>query len=118
MQVPPTPTLFTALLGATLACALPARAQPVHATSDYLARMDADRDGRVSLVEYQNWLSYAFDAMDRNHDGMLTTDELPGRKGKAITRDEHRKRLADTFRKQDANRDGFLGAKELAAPPQ
>ena len=93
-------------------------AAQVHATGDYLARMDTDRDGRVSLGEYQNWLSYAFDAMDRNRDGMLTTDELPGRKGKAITRTDHRKRLADTFRKQDVNRDGYLSAKELAAPPR
>lgn len=90
----------------------------VHATGDYLARMDANRDGRVALVEYQDWLSYAFDAMDRNRDSMLTPDELPGRKGKAITRAQHRERLAATFRKQDANRDGFLSAKELAAPPQ
>ncbi len=90
----------------------------VQATGDYLARMDADRDGRVSLVEYQDWLSYAFDAMDRNRDAQLTPDELPGGKGKALSRIEHRKRLADTFRRQDANRDGYLSAKELAAPPQ
>jgi hypothetical protein len=107
--------VMSSLLTASLA--LPASAQ-VLATSDYLARMDADHDRRVSLAEYQNWLSYAFDAMDRNRDGMLTTDELPGRSGKAITRVEHRKRLADTFRKQDANRDGYLSARELAAPPQ
>ena len=93
-------------------------AHAVSATSDYLARMDADGDGRVSLVEYQDWLSYAFDAMDRDRDGRLASDELPGRKGKAITRAEHRKRLADTFGRQDANRDGHLSAKELAAPPR
>lgn len=90
----------------------------VNATGDYLARMDADRDGRVSLLEYQDWLSYAFDAMDRNGDARLTPDELPGGKGRLLTRDEHRKRLADTFRKQDANRDGHLSARELAAPPR
>lgn len=90
----------------------------VGGTQAYLARMDTDNDGRVALSEYQDWLSYAFDAMDRNRDAVLTPDELPGRKGKAITRAQHRERLAETFRKQDANRDGFLGAKELAAPPQ
>ncbi len=111
------PFLFTIPLLLLLLQPFPVAAQ-VRATGDYLARMDADRDGRVSLGEYQNWLSYAFDAMDRNRDRMLTTDELPGRKGKAITRAEHRKRLADTFRKQDANRDGYLNAKELAAPPR
>lgn len=90
----------------------------VHATGDYLARMDGDRDGRVSLVEYQDWLSYAFDAMDRNRDAQLTPDELPGGRGKALSRLEHRQRLADTFRRQDANRDGYLSARELAAPPR
>ena len=101
---------------ATLQCAF-AIAQ-VQATVDYLARMDIDRDGRVSLVEYQDWLSYAFDAMDRDHDGTLVPGELPGGRGTAVTRIAHRERLADTFRKQDANHDGFLDARELAAPPR
>jgi hypothetical protein len=88
------------------------------ASSDYLARMDANRDGRVSLVEYQDWLCYAFDAMDRNRDGMLSPSEQPGGRGAALSRVEHRARLAATFRRQDANGDGFLDAKELAAPPR
>ena len=108
--------LFTLLLLIFLAATLQAR--EVRGTGDYLARMDADGDRRVSIAEYQDWLSYAFDAMDRDGDGILAKDELPGRKGKAITRAEHRKRLADTFGKQDANRDGYLSAKELAAPPR
>ena len=90
----------------------------VRQSSDYLSRMDSDHDGRVSLVEYQDWLSYAFDAMDRNHDGALVPGELPGGRGPAVTRIAHRERLANTFRKQDANRDGFLDARELAAPPR
>ena len=90
----------------------------VNATGDYLARMDADHDGRVSLLEYQDWMSYAFDAMDRNRDGTLSPDELPGGKGAAVTRDEYRARLAAAFNRQDRNRDGFLDARELAAPPQ
>lgn len=90
----------------------------VNATSDYLSRMDADRDGRVSLIEYQDWLSYAFDGMDKNGDGALSPQEQPGGKGKPITRTEHRERLADRFKRQDADRDGFLSAKELSAPPQ
>ena len=97
--------------------AAPAFAQ-VNATSDYLARMDTDADGRVSLSEFLDWMSYAFDARDANRDGVLSADELPGGKGQAITRVQHRERLAAIFRKQDVNRDGFLSAKELAAPPQ
>jgi len=100
-----------------VAAVLPAAAQ-VQRTSDYLSKMDADSDGKVSLGEYQDWMSYAFDAMDRNHDGMLATDEQPGGRGKPISRSEHRARLAERFRKQDLSHDGFLSARELAAPPQ
>ena len=100
-----------------LLCATPGFAQ-VHASGDYLARMDADRDGRVSLVEYQDWLSYAFDAMDADHDGTLWPVEQPGGRGEPLTRQTHRARLADAFRRQDANRDGVLSASELAAPPR
>ena len=80
--------------------------------------MDADADGRISMVEYQDWMSYAFDAMDADRDGVLTTAEQPGGRDKPLTRDEHRARLAERFRRQDLNRDGWLSAKELAAPPQ
>ena len=106
--------LAIALLS-TLACG--ANAQ-VTATGDYLSRMDTDHDGRVALSEYQDWLSYAFDAMDRDRDAVLSPAELPGGRGKAVTRIEHRARLAAAFQRQDGNRDGFLSAKELAAPPQ
>jgi Ca2+-binding EF-hand superfamily protein len=80
--------------------------------------MDADRDGRVSLNEYQDWLSYAFDAMDRNRDGTLSALEQPGGRGGPLARAEHRARIATRFRMQDADRDGFLSARELAAPPR
>ncbi len=102
-----------------VALAAPATAfAQVEATGDYLAKMDADGDGRVSLVEYQDWMSYAFDAMDGNRDGVLSPAEQPGGKGRAITREQHRARLADRFRRQDLDRSGFLDARELSAPPQ
>lgn len=113
-------TTVVVLLAAT-AGAGTASAQVVRA-SDYLARMDVDGDGRVSLAEYQHWLSYAFDDMDRDRDGVLTPDELPGGRpargpGRTITRAAHRAQLAAAFNRQDANRDGSLDASELAAPP-
>ena len=105
---------------ALLACLLPAaaQAQQVQRAGDYLARMDADGDGRVSPLEYQDWMSYAFDGMDGDRDGILQPHEQPGGRGQPITRAEHRKRLAERFARQDANRDGFLDARELAAPPR
>ena len=90
----------------------------VNATGDYLAQMDKDGDGRVSLAESQAWMSYAFEGMDRNRDGTLSADELPGGRGKPITREAHLAQLAERFRRQDVDRDGFLGEKELAAPPR
>jgi len=97
---------------------LPAQAQAVQGTADYLGRMDADRDGRVSLSEYQAWMAYGFDAMDRDHDGVLSPPELPGGRGAALTREAHRARIAATFARQDRDRDGSLDAAELASPPR
>ena len=90
----------------------------VQSTRDYLQRMDTDGDGRVSLAEYQAWMSYAFDGMDRDGDGVLSAAEQPGGKGKPLTRQLHRERLSQRFKRQDVNRDGYLSAVELAAPPQ
>jgi hypothetical protein len=102
---------------AALASPLAALAQ-VQASADYLMRMDSDRDGRVSLVEYQGWLGYAFGRMDRNGDGVLDADELPGGRGTPVSLAAHREALAETFARQDRNRDGALDARELAAPPR
>ncbi|MGY1408413.1 hypothetical protein ACW5EG_02335 [Luteimonas sp. A611] len=90
----------------------------VRQTGEYLAKMDADGDGRVSLSEYQAWMSYAFDGMDRNGDGVLDAGEQPGGKGAPLSRGQHLARLAERFGKQDVDRDGFLDARELAAPPR
>lgn len=101
------------------ACALPMQAQAqVQRTGDYLSKMDADGDGKVALGEYQEWLGYAFHGMDRDRDGVLSPSEQPGGRGAPVTLAEHRARIAERFRKQDANRDGFLNARELASPPQ
>ena len=110
-------SLGVACVAALLATTTQAHAQ-VLASAEYLARMDTDADGRVSLVEYQDWLSYAFDRMDADGDGVLAPGEQPGGRGKPVTREAHRARLADAFRRQDANRDGTLSAAELAAPPR
>jgi len=98
-------------------CAGAATAQ-VTDSNEYLKRMDSDGDGRVSLAEYLAWMSYAFDQRDRNGDGVLSADELPGGRGKPVRRADHIATLSERFRKQDANGDGYLSAKELLAPPR
>lgn len=113
------PAMSRAVAAILLAACVAGGAQAqVEATADYLSRMDSDGDGRVGLDEYLAWMSYAFDARDRNGDGVLAGDELPGGRGKPIAREQHRERLAATFRRQDADRDGYLSARELAAPPR
>ncbi len=88
--------------------------------ADYLRRFDADGDGRVSLAEYQDYMSRGFHAMDRNGDGVLSADELPSgvRARTATTLEGHRRALARMFDLLDANNDGFLDANELTAPPR
>ncbi len=109
--------VFALFLAALCGAAGMSHAQ-VHGTGDYLQRMDTDANGKVSLLEYQDWLSYAFDNMDRNRDGLLAPEEQPGGRGKPLTREAHRTRVAEMFKRQDRNRDDVLDAKELAAPPQ
>lgn len=95
-----------------------ARAQAVESASEYLARVDADGDGRVAISEYLAWMRHGFDAMDHNRDGLLVGVELPGGRGGAVSRATHQRRLADRFRRQDRNADGWLDAGELTAPPR
>ncbi|WP_024888902.1 hypothetical protein [Luteimonas huabeiensis] len=109
------PVACTAL--ALLSAAGAAGAQ-VTATGEYLARMDTDGDGRVSLAEYQAWMLYAFERMDADGDGVLASSEQPGGRAAPLTRQAYLDRLAERFRRQDADGDGSLDARELAAPPR
>ena len=86
--------------------------------SAYLNSFDANGDKRVSLAEFQKAMSWAFEQMDKNADGILSPQEQLIPKAKTFTLKEHHERLAIQFGKQDRNHDGFLSAKELAAPPQ
>lgn len=97
---------------------MPAAHAQVQDSQEYLKRMDSDGDGRVSRDEYVAWMSYAFDQRDADHDGVLQGEELPGRRGKPITRTAHRAGLIERFARQDANGDGYLSARELLAPPR
>ena len=90
--------------------------------AEYLSAMDADRDGRVSLTEYQDWLSTAFREMDRNGNGVIDLNEFDPAVVTAHTRPlsltQHRRNLETRFHLQDIDRDGYLNARELGAPPR
>jgi len=84
--------------------------------------MDANQDGRVSLAEYQDYLSYAFREMDRNGNGIIDLDEFDPAVVTAHTRplslQQHHRNLEMRFRLQDANHDGYLDVRELGSPPR
>ena len=123
MQAPPIKSIAMPIFRPAsflLCCAVLLSAPALAQTSvnDYLQRIDRDGDGRVSLGEYQDWMRYGFDAMDKNRNGVLEPGELPGGRGTAIPLAEHLASLEAGFKRQDRNRDGFLDARELATPPQ
>lgn len=103
-----------------LALLLAGAALPAHASrSEYLGYFDTDGDGRVSLTEYQDYLSQGFHAMDRNGDGVLSADELPHgvRARTATTLQSRRLALTRMFDRLDTNNDGYLDVDELTAVP-
>ncbi len=110
--------LSAAILAAIAITPLGVASAQVRDAGDYLRRMDADADGRVSLAEYQQWMGYAFDRMDVDDNDVLDPAELPGGRGRPVTRSQHRAAIAAAFDRQDSNGDGVLDARELAAPPQ
>ena len=63
------------------------------------------------------YLSAGFHALDRNGDGILQSAELPGGHGRPLTLAEREHDLRQQFRRLDRNRDRYLDANELTAPP-
>jgi Ca2+-binding EF-hand superfamily protein len=80
--------------------------------------MDSNGDGRISESEYVAYMSQGFYRLDRNHDGVLEADELPGGHGKPITLQEWQDNLRKEFRKLDRHHHGYLTEQELMQPPQ
>ena len=85
---------------------------------DYFSRVDTDGDGRVSLSEFLDRMSFAFRQMDSNLNDVLEPEEQLIPNAKTLTLAEHHERFTAQFRRQDRNRDGFLSRAELLAPPQ
>lgn len=84
----------------------------------YLQQFDSNGDHRVDETEYLDYMSRSFMRMDINGDGVLEASELPGGRGQEVTLRSFQKNLRAQFHKLDRNRDGFLNARELTAPPR
>lgn len=91
-----------------------------------LMRADTNGDGMISREEAKAQADARFAAMDTNHDGVLTADELtgPGARGLAradadgdgkITHAEYDAAMAKRFARLDANGDGVISADEIRA---
>ena len=95
-----------------------AYAQAPGSPAEYLARMDLDGDGRVSLAEYRDYMSRGFRRMDLDGNGILEGDEhaVPG--SAPVYLSTLMDNLARAFERQDRNGDGWLDAAELSAPPR
>jgi hypothetical protein len=93
-------------------------AGPAAARDDYYAQVDLDADGRVSLPEFLDRMSFAFRQMDVNRNGVLEPAEQHIPDAPTITLAQHHERFTAQFRRQDANADGYLSRVELLAPPR
>lgn len=80
--------------------------------------MDSNGDGRISEAEYVDYMSQGFARRDRNHDGVLEANELPGGRGNPVSLSAWQDDLRREFRQLDRNRDGYLSPQELMQPPR
>jgi Ca2+-binding EF-hand superfamily protein len=85
---------------------------------DYFSKVDRDGDGRVSLPEFLERMSFAFRQMDVNRNDVLEPHEQHIPNAPTITLVQHHERFTAQFTRQDADRDGHLSREELLAPPR
>ena len=108
--------IVAGLAGATLPPPVQARER-----GEYFASIDRDGDGRISLAEFQDYMTRGFRAMDRNGDGILQDHELPEgvvlRPGQPRTLSALLANLERAFHRMDRDGNGWLSEAELLAPP-
>ena len=104
---------------AVVACAGFVAAAPANAQtqSSYFDAVDTDHNGRVSLGEFLERMSWAFEQMDRNRDRVLSPEEQLVPNAPTLTLAEHHRRVTEQFHRQDKNKDGSLSPREFLAPP-
>jgi hypothetical protein len=88
------------------------------------AKMDTNGDGKVTLAEAQAAGKQRFERMDKNKNGVVSKDEIPGRGERFLAKADANKdgqlTLAEAqahtqawFQKKDANKDGVLTGDEF-----
>lgn len=87
-------------------------------SDDYFSLVDLDGDGRISLQEFLERMSFAFRQMDLDGNGVLEPHEQNIPNAPTITLAQHHERFTAQFRRQDADADGYLGRREFLAPPR
>jgi Ca2+-binding EF-hand superfamily protein len=95
-----------------------------------LARVDTDKDGKISKAEFDTESATLFKRLDKNGDGKIASDEVPARhwggkgpmfgqmdtdKDGKITKAEFTAAEDKMFQKLDTNGDGVITPDELAA---
>lgn len=105
-----------AMLVVALVATAPAAAAA--AGDDYFSRVDTDGDGRVSIDEFLERMSWAFTQRDVNGNDVLEPSEQHVAGAEPITLADHRARFARQFARQDVDGDGYLSRRELLAPPR
>ena len=80
--------------------------------------MDSNASGGVSVAEFQAWMAYSFNRIDKNSNNVIDADEALVPKMTGVTRARHQANIAAQFRRQDRNKNGELSVYELTAPPQ
>jgi Ca2+-binding EF-hand superfamily protein len=103
---------------ALLICLCFSQALLAQSRERYFNAIDANSNGKISLEEFQEWMSYAFVRIDKNRDDVIDENEALVPKMRGVTRARHRANIAAQFHRQDANRNGNLSMSELTAPPR
>ena len=131
--------LLSLALGAVPAAILAADKPAASSGQAELESMDENGDGALSAAEHAAGARQMFLKIDRDHDGLVTADEMKlaeqdrsrsvrnpkspeqkiemidTNKDGCLSRDEHEAGAQQMFRAMDANRDGSLTAAEIDA---